>query len=268
MRAFGGTCVVRSEEVAFMGVVDVLRNLGTIKAAAQKVQAALVQEHPDVVICVDYAGFCFRYVLPFVRSHLPHTKVVYYIPPKVWAWKKHRIAKLRSHTHRVLTIFPFEVDYFRQNNLPQARYVGNPTMESVARYLATAPAVPHQAEPYIALVCGSRISEIRQNLPTMLRVAQKQATYWRVIAAAPGVEASIYHRIMAEVGIDATLVQDDTYGVIRGAKAALVTSGTATLETALLGTPKWFAMLCVGASCPIGSFGTSLPFPTFLLSTS
>ncbi|MDO5036434.1 MAG: lipid-A-disaccharide synthase [Porphyromonas sp.] len=238
MREVGGECVVRSEEMAYMGFIDVARNLSKIRAGAKKVQDKLLEVSPDVVICVDYAGFCFRYILPFVKRHLSQSKLVYYIPPKVWAWKKYRIKKLRTHTDLVLTIFPFEVDYFAKHNLPQAHYVGNPSMQSVEAYLQE----PHELEtlpkPYIALLCGSRQSEIKQNLPTMLRVAGRYPSFGRVIAAAPGVPESLYHQVMEGAGICATLVFNNTFSVVRSAQAALVTSGTATLETALLNTPQ------------------------------
>lgn len=237
MREEGGECIVRSEDMAFMGIVDVIKHLGTIREAARKVQSALLEQKPDVVICVDYAGFCFKYVLPFAKKYLPSSKVVYYIPPKVWAWKKHRINKLRTHTDMVLCIFPFEVDFFSHNNLPQARYVGNPTMESVQNYLNTNPKL-EPSQPSIALLCGSRQSEIKQNLPAMLRAGATFPDYKLIIAAAPGVPKTLYERVIAETGVEADLVFGDTYGVVRQAKVALVTSGTATLETALLGTPQ------------------------------
>lgn len=232
MRSLGGTCVVASEDLAFMGVLDVVKHMGVIRQAAKEVQQGLLQHQPDVVVCVDYAGFCFRYILPFVRQWLPQTKIVYYIPPKVWAWKKGRIKTLRSHTDLVLSILPFEIPFFRAHQLPQVEYVGNPSLEEVDAYLSREN--QSSSEDYIALLPGSRRSEVEQNLPTMLRVAERCADMQIKIARTPSLPIEVY----GELGERVELVTGDTYRVLRGAKAALVTSGTATLEAALLGTPQ------------------------------
>lgn len=245
MRAEGGDCILPSEDLAFMGIVDVVKNLKTIQRGADLVQQKLLEVQPDRVICVDYGSFCFRYVLPFVRKNLPNTSITYYIPPKVWAWKKGRIKTLRSHTDQVLTIFPFEVPYFEEHNLPQAKYVGNPTAEAVRRYLTDHPRLnPRYPSKYIAVLCGSRRSEIEENLPTMLRVANSFPDHDVLIAMAPGVQRKLYEQIILGQGyardIDERihLISGDTLGVARQANAALVTSGTATLETALMGCPQ------------------------------
>lgn len=232
MRALGGDCVVASESLAYMGVLDVVKNITKIQQAASKVQEGLLCYRPDIVVCVDYAGFCFRYILPFVREKLSNTKIVYYIPPKVWAWKKGRIKTLRSHTDLVLSIFPFEIPFFRQHQLPQVRYVGNPSLEEVDEYLRMA--IPKEEQPYIALLPGSRRSEVTQNLPTMLRVARSFPDMQIKIAGTTALPTEVY----GELEDREQLIIGDTYGVLRGARAALVTSGTATLETALIGTPQ------------------------------
>lgn len=232
MRALGGDCVLASESLAYMGVVDVVKNISKISKAAKVVQQALLRQRPDVVVCVDYAGFCFRYILPFVREHLPHTKIAYYIPPKVWAWKKGRIKTLRSHTDRVLSIFPFEVPFFNKHQLPQVTYVGNPTLEEVDAFIDGF--TPQDTPSYIAILPGSRRSEVVQNLPTMLRVALSYPDMQVKIAGTSSLDRGVYGTLPDRV----ELVIDDTYSVVRGARAALVTSGTATLETALLGTPQ------------------------------
>ncbi len=234
MRKRGGHCIAQAEELAYMGIVDVLAHLPQIRAIAKKAQQALIDYRPHAIICVDYAGFCFRYILPFAKTHLPTTKVVYYIPPKVWAWKKHRITTLRTHTDLVLCILPFEVPFFEQNNLRQAHYVGNPTYEAIDSYTHSRPQTTPQE--YIALLCGSRRSEVRQNLPLMLRVTAELGQH-AVIAAAPGLDRQIIEKIAASYS-HVRIVEHDTYRVVAEAKAALVTSGTATLETALLRTPQ------------------------------
>ncbi|MDO5016764.1 MAG: lipid-A-disaccharide synthase [Porphyromonas sp.] len=232
MRAVGGRSVVASEAIAFMGFVDVALNLSKIQSAAKRVQQVILEMQPDVVVCTDYAGFCFRYILPFVRKHLPSCRIVYYIPPKVWAWKKGRIKTLRTHTDLVLSIFPFEVPYFEENHLPQVKYVGNPSLEEVEQFLERHSAT--EQAPYIALLPGSRKSEIIKNLPTMLRVAHAFPEYDIKIAGTDSVPRSLY----SEVAPGLEPIFNDTYTILSGATAALVTSGTATLETALFGVPQ------------------------------
>lgn len=237
MRAVGGVCVISSEELAFMGFVDVLKHLGDIRRGASKVQEALKAFCPDVVICVDYAGFNFRYILPFVKEQLPATKCVYYIPPKVWAWKKGRIQTLRTHTDEVLCIFPFEVDFLGDNALPQAKYVGNPSLDAIKDFEAMDKG--REGLPkgrYIALVPGSRLSEIRNNLPVMLKAARHFPEYNILITGAPGVPLSVYQELEGVKSEDVCF--GETHRIIKYAEVALVTSGTATLETALIGTPQ------------------------------
>lgn len=233
MRELGGTCVVPSEHIAYMGVVDVIKNIGQIETSAKRVQVALLETTPDVVICTDYASFCFRYILPFVRRHLPHTKIVYYIPPKVWAWKKGRIKKLRSHTDLILSIFPFEIPFYKEYSLPQVRYIGNPSLEEVQHFLTQY--TSDEQPPYIALLPGSRKSEVEKNLPTMLKVALSCPDLNIKIAGTSSLPKEVYGTLNQS---RCQLVIDDTYRVVKGATAALVTSGTATLETALLSTPQ------------------------------
>lgn len=236
MREQGGVCIRHSEDLAYMGFLDVLRHYPQIRRAAQRVRRVLLQERPDVVVCVDYPGFHLRYILPFVRAHLPQTRLVYYIPPKVWAWKSYRIRQLREQTDLVLCIFPFELPFFRARDLMQAYYVGNPSMEAVSEFDKETISTALVGEPSLALVCGSRKSEIRKALPLMLRVASCFPRYTPVVPMAPGLSSHDFDGIP---GIDrARLVEGNTFRVVKQATAALVTSGTATLETALLGTPQ------------------------------
>lgn len=235
MREVGGECVIASEHLAFMGFVDVAKNIGTIREAGKALQTALINTRPDVVICTDYASFCFQYVLPFVRKQLPQTKIVYFIPPKVWAWKKGRIKRLRTDTDLILSIFSFEIPFFQQQQLDQVKYIGNPTLEQVQQFLNSYEAT--DCPPYIALLPGSRRSEVNQNLPTMLQVANSFPDLHIKIAGTSSLPREVYAPLLEGVK-EVELVFDDTYRVVKGARAALVTSGTATLETALLGTPQ------------------------------
>lgn len=256
MRAVGGTCIQEAEELAVMGILDVIQSYGAIQKAGKKVQQALLAFQPDAVLCVDYSGFCFRYILPFVTKQLPQTKLIYYIPPKVWAWRRGRIKQLQEHCHLVASIFPFEVDYFHQRGLQQARYVGNPTYQQISHFLHTPESATRGDLPerYIALLPGSRESEIRHNLPTMLRVAKDFPDFHIAIAQAPAQPSALYEQIIrASIGATQTpplLLQDDTLRLTRHATAALVTSGTATLETALLGTPQVVCYAIAGGALP------------------
>lgn len=236
MRSVAGRCILASEELAFMGFIDVLRHLGDIRKGAQKVQDAIRAFRPDVVICVDYGGFNFRYILPFVKSELPTVKCVYYIPPKVWAWKRGRINTLRTHTDKVLCIFPFETEFLIRHGLLQVKYIGNPSLDAIKEFEETDNGRQDLPERYIALVPGSRLSEIKANLPVMFQAARHFPDYKVLITGAPGVPLDVYKSISGVGGGDVLFGM--THRIIKYADAALVTSGTATLETALLGTPQ------------------------------
>ena len=241
MRERGGQCVLRSEEMAYMGIVDVLRHYPQIRRGRDAVRQSLLDYRPDVVICVDYGSFCMRYILPFVRKHLPSTKIVYFIPPKVWAWKEFRVRQLRRDCDLIQCIFPFEVSYFRSKGVDRVSYVGNATYEEVMHFRAHHNADVTSAErPYIALLCGSRLSEVRRNLPLMLEsVASLGDRYRLVIAGVSSIDRSLYSEIIERHSLQRVEIRyGETYEILSGADAALVTSGTATLETALLGTPQ------------------------------
>ena len=238
MRSVGGLLVHKAEELSIMGFLPVLQNLRYLSETGRKVSRAMLDFGPDVIICVDFGGFCFRYILPYAHVNLPKAKVVYYIPPKVWAWKKWRIPRLRELTDLILCIFPFEEPFFKKEGVPHVRYVGNPTYESVQSYLSDGNAAKDYGDGYVALLCGSREREVRMNLPTMVSVLRESGRRG-ILAAAPSVTDELIREVLPPDDLKLLeVVHGDTYGVVRGADAALVTSGTATLETALLGTPQ------------------------------
>lgn len=238
MRAVGGRCVQPAEEMAYMGLVDVVKHYPEIRRGRDRVREALRSVRPDVVICVDYGTFCLRYILPFVRRELPETKIVYFIPPKVWAWKQWRVRQLRRDCDLVLCIFPFEIPFFRTHGLDRVTYVGNPTYEEVVAYLDREES-PVEECPTIALLSGSRRSEVEMNLPIMLEAIAPVAERFRpVIAGVETLPDALYREIIDRSGVAAEVRYGETYRILRGAEAALVTSGTATLETSLLGTPQ------------------------------
>ena len=220
-------------EIAVMGFTSVLRSMRKIRLAARLLQEEMRSNLPDVVIPIDYGGFNLRYTLPMAHHH--GVPVVYYIPPKVWASRRRRIKRLQSYTDLCLTILPFEVDYLSQRGVT-ARYVGNPSIQSVGKLLDSNAKLCDTARPYIALLPGSREAEITRNLPIMCQAIDLLPAPWRaVIAGAPSIDRAHYTPYLSE---RIELVTDETLPLLAGASAALVTSGTATLETALIGTPQ------------------------------
>lgn len=239
MRQVGGRCVLPAEEMAYMGIIDVVMHYPQIRRGRDVVREAIRSFRPDVVVCVDYGTFCMRYILPFVKSELPATKIVYFIPPKVWAWKEFRVRQLRRDCDLIQCIFPFEIPYFRSKGVDRVSYVGNPTYEQVMSYTHTR-LDRCEDNGYIALLCGSRVSEIKMNLPLMLRAIESlDKKYSVIIAGVRSISPELYSELIApykdRLEVD---VRYGTYDILCGARAALVTSGTATLETALLGTPQ------------------------------
>ena len=220
-------------EIAVMGFTSVLRSMRKIGHAAQLLREEMTSNPPDVVIPIDYGGFNLRYTLPMAHRH--GVPVVYYIPPKVWASRRRRIKRLKSYTDLCLTILPFEADYLSQRGV-SARYVGNPSIQSVGKLLESNAKLCDTARPYIALLPGSREAEIARNLPIMCQAIDLLPAPWRaVIAGAPSIDREHYTPYINE---RIELVTDETLPLLAGASAALVTSGTATLETALIGTPQ------------------------------
>lgn len=222
--------------MAFMGFAAVLANMGQIRRNFRIAEEALLQEKPDALILVDYPSFNLR-IAAFCKRHLPTTKIYYYIPPKVWAWKRRRIHSIAQLCDEVLGIFPFEPAFYAKYGY-RCTYVGNPTAEQVALNTQNNPNTPNNQSspnpPTIAILPGSRESEIRHCLPKMLDAARRFPDYRIVVCAAPGIDEAIYRACMRE-GETQTRA---TYEAVRQAKAAVVNSGTATLETALLGTPQ------------------------------
>lgn len=220
-----------------MGFAAVLKNLGQVRRNFRIAEDALLTDRPDCLILIDYPSFNLR-IAAFCRKHLPQTKIYYYIPPKVWAWKRRRIHRIARLCDEVLGIFPFEPAFYAKYGY-QCTYVGNPTAEEILRrsnhiaYQHDSTAVL-QAQPIIALLPGSRLSEISNSLGRMVAAARQYPEYKRVICAAPGIEDRFYAPYMQE----GESLTRDTYAAVQQAKAAIVNSGTATLETALLGCPQ------------------------------
>lgn len=244
MAAQGGKLVHHYRNLAYMGLVPVLTHLPTILRGMRQCRTDILQWLPDVLILVDYPGFNLS-MAKYIRKHAPEIKIFYYISPKIWAWKERRIHLIRRYVDRVFSILPFEVDYYRNRHNYTIDYVGNPTMDEVAGFEASNPRnFSHFIEenglderPIIALLAGSRKQEIRDNLSRMLRAASSATEdYQLVVAGAPGIEPSFYEQWMR--GFSAPVVYGQTYSLLQHSTAALVTSGTATLETALFRVPQ------------------------------
>lgn len=241
MAAVGGTMVKHYEELAYMGFIPVLLHLRTIFANMKRCKEDIVAWAPDVVILVDYPGFNLD-IAKFVhaKTKIP---VYYYISPKIWAWKEYRIKNIRRDVDELFSILPFEVEFFEGHQYP-IHYVGNPTVDEVTAFKATNPETfadfisdnELADKPIIALLAGSRKQEIKDNLPDMIRAASAFPDYQLVLAAAPGISPEYYAEFVK--GTNLQVIFGRTYRLLQQADVALVTSGTATLETALFRVPQ------------------------------
>lgn len=235
MRAASGNEVVKHyRELAFMGFWEVVKNLPTIFKNLSFCKKDILSFRPDVLILIDYPGFNLR-IAAWAKQH--HIKVVYYISPQVWAWKENRVKKMKQFIDKMLVILPFEKAYYENKWHWQVQYVGHPLLEAIQQYQSEQFQPIAQDKPIIALLPGSRQQEIKIKLPIMLEVANQFQNYQFIIAKAPGIEESFYDDFISGSG-NVSYVSNQTYSLLQEATAALVTSGTATLETALFGVPQ------------------------------
>ncbi len=240
MLAEGGKLVKHYRDMAFMGFWAVLKNAPMVLRNINDCKKAIINFQPDVVILIDYPGFNLR-IAEFVKENLK-TPVYYYISPKIWAWKEYRIKDIKRYVDKMFTIFPFETEFYARHNYP-VEYVGNPTIDSIQNR-------PNQNQTYdefiiennltkkpiIAVLAGSRKQEISACLKRMTDAASFFRDYQVVIAGPPGIDTSFYKNIQA--GIDIPIIFGKTYELLQQSKVSIVNSGTATLETALIGTPQ------------------------------
>ena len=235
MTAVGGTRVRHYRDLAYMGLIPVLLHLPTILKNMKFCKQDIRSWQPDCVILIDYPGFNLK-IAEYVKSRT-NIPVYYYISPKIWAWKEHRIKNIRRDVDELFSILPFEVDFFEKKHHYPIHYVGNPTADEVRSFLASSPPTGGGDKPIIALLAGSRRQEIKDNLPTMIAAVKPYMTDYRVIlAGAPGIDAHYYDAFIKGSGVE--VVYNETYPLLSKAHAALVTSGTATLETALFRVPQ------------------------------
>lgn len=247
---------------SFFGFIDVVRHLRTILRQMRECREDIKAFAPDVVILIDYPGFNFK-IAEF--AHRQGLRTFYYISPKVWAWKESRVKLIRKYVDRLFIIFPFEKEYFAKRGI-EAIYEGNPLVDAVEQERA---AMPSRGEflgqwglpddkPFIALLAGSRRSEINYNLPFMVELSKRFPEYRFVLAGVPWLEPSLYDKYIAGSGVE--FVCSATYPLLAYSEAAVVTSGTATLETALIGTPEFVCYRQDGLSIRIARLIIKIPF--------
>lgn len=243
-QAASGGLLRHYKTLAYMGFIQVALHARTILRGLADCKRAIADFAPHCIILIDYPGFNLK-IARWAKETLPATPVYYYISPKIWAWKEYRIKSIRAYVDRLFSILPFEVDFYEKKHHYPIAYVGNPTYDEVSAYLAQRGEDVRRIETYgqeaaertdaIALLPGSRKQEIRDNLRIMLdAVGQRRLNI--AIAAAPGIDDAFYREVLGSR--DATIVRGHTYDLLRTARAALVTSGTATLEAALLDVPQ------------------------------
>ena len=239
MQAVDGTLVKHYREMAFMGFLNVLLNIRTIKGNLELCQKDILEYQPDVLILIDYPGFNLR-IAEFARQH--GIRVFYYISPKLWAWKEYRVKKVKQFVDEMFTIFPFETEFYRKHEI-DVHYVGNPLMDSLAEFQEN-----KQTEAdfraknnlgnkkIVALLAGSRVQEINRLLPLMVKIARLFPEFRFVVAGVKSIGSALYQKHIHEN--DIPVIYDQTYDLLNNAHTALVASGTASLETALLKVPQ------------------------------
>jgi lipid-A-disaccharide synthase len=239
MQAAGGTLLMHYRRLAFMGFVTVLLNIRTIKRNFSACKRQISEHCPDVVILIDYPGFNLR-IAKFVKGI--GIKVYYYISPKIWAWNESRVENIKKNVDSMYIIFPFEVDFYRKHNV-EVEYHGNPLVDEIERKKLVFASQEDlrknlgiDERPVIALLAGSRSHEIKHILPEMIKIVKYFPEYQFVLAGVRNLPEALYRRILGDCPLK--LVTDKTYEILYLAHAALVTSGTATLEAALIGVPQ------------------------------
>lgn len=240
MKEVGGTCVRHYQSLAYMGFIPVLLHLRTILRNMEFCKNDVEAWNPDVLILVDYPGFNLK-IAQYIKLHT-EIPIFYYISPKIWAWKEYRIKNIQHDVDAMFSILPFEVEFYQRYHFP-VHYVGNPCVDAVDTFRKNfnetfetfVSAHNWEQKPIIALLAGSRKQEIKDNLRRMIKASRYFPDYQFVVAGAPGIEADFYRRYM---DADTKIVFGETYRLLSHATAALVTSGTATLETALFRTPQ------------------------------
>lgn len=239
MQAVGGKLVKHYREMAFMGFLNVILNIRTIKRNLELCQKDLLKYQPDVLILIDYPGFNLR-IAEFAKQY--NIRVFYYISPKLWAWKEYRVKKVKAFVDEMFTIFPFETEFYKKHDI-DVHYVGNPLMDSLSEFQKN-----KQSETdfraknklgdkkIVALLAGSRVQEIKRTLPLMVKIAGLFTDFRFVVAGVKSIDPELYHKYIQQN--DIPVIYNQTYDLLNNAHVGLVASGTAALETALLKVPQ------------------------------
>lgn len=241
----GTVPLVHYRDMAYMGFIEVIKHLGTIMGFLKTAKQCIDTYRPDALVLIDYPSFNLKVAKYACERNVP---VFYFISPKVWAWKEYRVKQIKQYITELYSILPFETDFYAKRHGYKVEYVGNPTVKEIAEAKRTFRDKPtfckENALPadndIVAIVPGSRKKEIRDNLPTMIRACEKVGDVNVVIAGAPSVDVDLYRKVLADSGgkSDYPVIFGKTFELVHHSKAALVTSGTATLETAVIGTPQ------------------------------
>jgi len=234
MQEAGATLVKHYRDLAFMGFVEVLKNINTIFKNLSFCKEDILQHKPDVLVLIDYPGFNLR-IAKWAKEN--NIRVIYYISPQVWAWKENRVKMMKQCIDKMLVILPFEKEYYKNKWNWDVEYTGHPLLEEVENYQSEKVSNRFSNKAVIALLPGSRKQEILKKLPVMLEVSKEFPSYQFIIAKAPGVDDSFYAELIKDSS-NVSSVSNETYSLLRQSTAALVTSGTATLETALFNVPQ------------------------------
>jgi lipid-A-disaccharide synthase len=252
MLSVGGRLVKHYRDMAYMGIIDVVMHARTILKNMSLCKKEILEWGPDILILVDYASFNLK-IAKYVKSLRPSLPVHFYISPKIWAWKEYRIKAFKKYIDKMYVILPFETAFFARHHFPVS-YVGNPCVDSIAAFHSksfdtNAFRVSYflDERPVLALLPGSRKGEICSNLPLMMEVASQYPAFQTVVSGAPGIETDFYSTF---IHADTKLIFGETYSLLEMAYAALVTSGTATLETSLISTPQVVCYSFRGGSLP------------------
>lgn len=239
MANVGGDLVKHYREMAYMGFLDVLMNLKTIKRNMSFCKKDILEYKPDVLILIDYPGFNLR-IAEFARQN--DIKVYYYISPKLWAWKEYRVKKIRAFVDEMFTIFPFETQFYRKHDI-EVEYVGNPLMDSMKEFREREKSESQfrkennlDERPIVSILAGSRIKEVKRILPVMLQALEQTENYQYVIAGVNNLDKELYQDIMGSSPV--RVIYNQTYDLLNHSYAAMVASGTAALETALFNIPQ------------------------------
>jgi lipid-A-disaccharide synthase len=239
MESAGAILLVHYRKMAFMGFISVIKNLGAISKNIRLCKQQINEHKPDVVIFIDYPGFNLR-IAKYSKNN--GYKTFYYISPKLWAWNERRVKKIKKFINRMFIIFPFEVDFYNKHDIA-VEYYGNPLVDEIEKRISSFPAKSDICEylgienkPVIALLAGSRRHEIKFILPEMIKAVPYFAGHQFILAGVKNIPDELYYNIIGNAPVK--LIKDKTYEILYAAEAALVTSGTATLEAALYGTPQ------------------------------